>query len=221
MPQRKVVFATNEIYHIFNRSVAREHIFASKIELRRLLEIIEYYYLPQTLRFSKFKTLPEKIKRDYILLNTKKTPLVEIYAFAFMPNHYHFLIKQIQDGGIVRFISNIQNSFAKYFNLKNDRDGSLFLNPFKAKRVETDEQFIHVSRYIHLNPVTSYIIEFDKLDKYLWTSYCNYVNNTNLPFLNTKNILEMFKSKRDYSQFAANQVDYQRHLHLIKDQIIE
>lgn len=221
MPQRAVVFANNEIYHVFNRSIAREDIFSSKVNLRKILEIVDYYRLPQWLRLSKFKTLPDSLKEGYLSEIRNKTPLVEIYAFAFMPNHYHFLIKQLQDKGIPKFFSNLQNSFAKVFNLKNDRNGALFQNAFKAKRIETNEQFIHVSRYIHLNPVTAYLIEFDKLVDYMWTSFEAYVLEKDIGFLNKEFLLKMFGSKEKYIKFVSDQVDYQRKLALIKSLTLE
>ncbi|MDP3733522.1 MAG: transposase, partial [Candidatus Daviesbacteria bacterium] len=154
MPQRLVVLANNEIYHIFNRSIAGENILAlnQKANLTKAFEIVNYYRYPQKLRLSRFKILPSELKKQYLKSFKTAVPLVEIYVFAFMPNHFHFLLKQIQDRGIARFIANFQNSFAKVFNLKNDRKGALFQNAFKAKRIITEEQCIHVSRYIHLNP---------------------------------------------------------------------
>jgi len=133
MPVRRVVLANNEIYHVFNRAVANEEIFGRKYNLLRMLKIIDYYRFPQTLRFSKFKALPTPQQIEY-LGGQSKEPLVEIYAFAFMPNHYHLLVKQLKDNGIRRFIANIQDSFARTFNLKNKREGALFKSPFKAKR---------------------------------------------------------------------------------------
>lgn len=222
MPQRAVVFANNEIYHIFNRSIARAEIFSQKGNLHKIWEIVDYYRFPQKVRLSKFKSLPVSLKEEYINAFKNDKPLIEIYAFAFMPNHYHFLLKQLQDRGISRFMSNLQNSFAKVFNLKNERIGGLFQNPFKAKRIETDEQFIHVSRYIHLNPVTAYIIEFDKLASYQWTSFPAYALGEEIPFLNTGFLLEMFDSDKErYIKFVSDQVDYQRKLALIKDLTLE
>lgn len=221
MPQRRFVLANNEIYHVFNRSIARTEIFSSKNNLNKGFEIIDYYRFPQKLRLSKFKSLTSELKKQYLTLLDKTTHLVEIYAYAFMPNHYHFLLKQLQDKGISKFISNFQNSFAKVFNLKNDRNGALFQNAFKAKRIETDEQFIHVSRYIHLNPVTSYLIEFDKLLNYEWTSFPTYATEQEISFINTEFLLNMFVSKDQYIKFVSDQVDYQRKLALIKDLTLE
>lgn len=223
MPQRSVVLANNEIYHVFNRSIAKENIFAQnqKVNLNKALEIINFYRFPQKIRLSRFKLLPKELKKQYLDALNDIAPLVEIYAFAFMPNHFHFLLKQIKDKGIATFIANFQNSFAKVFNLNNDRNGALFQNAFKAKRVITDEQFTHVSRYIHLNPVTSYMIEFDKLVNFAWTSFPAYTANGQIPFIDSAFLLKMFSSKEEYVKFVADQADYQRNLACIKDLIIE
>ncbi len=223
MPHRPVVLANNEIYHIFNRSIAGENILAlnQKANLTKALEIVNYYRYPQKLRLSRFKMLPSELKKQYLKSFKSAVPLVEIYVFAFMPNHFHFLLKQIQDRGIARFIANFQNSFAKVFNLKNDRNGALFQNAFKAKRIITEEQCIHVSRYIHLNPVTAYLIEFDQLPGFGWTSFPAYAKDMQIPFVNTEFLLKMFGSKEKYLKFVEDQVDYQRQLALIKNLMME
>ena len=220
MPIRKSVLATNEIYHIYNRSVAKESIFSTQIYLRKIIEITDYYRFRQVLRLSQYKNLAVEPKKSYLKSMRDNPRLVEIYAFAFMPNHYHFLLKQLVDNGITNFISNFQNSFAKYYNIKNDRNGSLFQNSFKGKRIESEEQFMHISRYIHLNPVTSYLIDFEDLKDYPWTSFRIYYHGLDL-FVNTGLVLENFKRKESYNEFVADQVDYQRNLALLKDLVLE
>lgn len=221
MPVRSVVLATDEYYHIFNRAIAAQEIFASKRLLDKALEVTDYYRFPQRIRLSQFQLLPQNLKNDYLEEFKNQTPLVEIYSFSFMPNHYHFQLKQLQDEGIKRFISNFQNSFAKFFNLKNNRYGGLFQNAFKAKWIETDEQFLHISRYIHLNPVTSYLVEFDKLSDYLGNSFNWYLDGKENKFINTKFVLDMIGGREKYKKFVADQVDYQRELHKIKSLILE
>lgn len=223
MPQRPVVLANNEIYHVYNRSIAGENIFAhnQKGNLNKALEVVNYYRFPQKIRLSRFKSLSSALKKQYLEALSSVIPLVEIYVFAFMPNHYHFLLKQIKEKGIAIFIANLQNSFAKVFNLKNNRNGALFQNAFKAKRITNDETFTHVSRYIHLNPVTSYLIEFNKLASFEWTSFPTYATNKQIPFINPNFLLKMFGTKDKYTKFVADQVDYQRNLACIKDLIME
>ena len=221
MPRRNGVLATNEKYHIFNRTVGTEFIFLTKWNLRRIIDIVDYYRFPQTIRYSKFIKMPDNRKEEYYQTQIKQVPLVEIFANSFMPNHYHFLLEQLRDNGISQFISNTQNSFAKFFNLKKDRHGTLFQNPFKSKRIESEEQFIHVSRYIHLNPVTAYLIEFEKLFDYPWTSFQHYMGQGKNRFINTKLIFNHFGSKEKYAKFVADNVDYQRQLKYIEHLMVD
>lgn len=221
MTTKSTVIATGEIYHIFNRSVGGEILFPSKRETNRALELLNYYRFPQDMRYSKFKLLSLKKQKDYLVTLHNKRPLVEIYSYALMPNHHHFLMKQLQDYGIRTFISNFQNSFAKYFNTKNDRHGSLFQNPFKGKWVGTDEEFLHVSRYIHLNPVTSFLVEFKNLLSDMRTSFPYYATERVEEMIDTEPILGIIGSKEKYIEFVADQVDYQRTLHMIKQLVME
>lgn len=221
MSRRIHILANNENYHVFNRTVGNEEIFTFKRDLERAIEVIDYYRFPQKIRYSQFKTLPPKLKNDYLLHKEGQTPFVEIYSFALMPNHYHFLLRQQSDRGISTFISNFQNSFAKYFNLRNSRHGTLFQNSFKAKRVTTDEEFLHVSRYIHLNPVTSFLIQYKGLSTYPWTSFSWYVNPDSNKFIASHVLFGQFKSKKAYLHFVADQVDYQKKLATIKHLTME
>ena len=221
MSRRNLVLTTGEIYHVFNRSIAKQNIFDNKFMLNKVLEIIDFYRFPQELRLSKFNKLPKETKQSYFESYRSKIPFIEIYSFAFMSNHFHFLLRQIQENGIIKFISNSQNSFAKFFNLKNNRNGALFENSFKAKRVESDEQFLHISRYIHLNPVTSYLIKLKDLETYPYTSFPIYLKNDVNFLIEGRLLKSFFKSINDYREFVIDQSNYQKQLKLIKDLIIE
>lgn len=222
MSVKRDVLATGEIYHIFNKSVGNEIIFPSLRHLSQITNSIDFYRYQQVMKYSKFKQMTIEKRNSYLSDMKDGFPLVEIYAFVFMPNHYHLLMKQLQDNGIKIFVSNIQNSFAKYFNTKHERGGSLFHNPFKSRWVGTDEDFIHVSRYIHLNPVTAYMIEIGDLDRYPFTSYVHYVYNEDQDFINTEFLLSLFGgSKKRYREFINDRVDYQRELARIKSLVLE
>lgn len=218
---RKEILATGETYHIYNHSIADEEIFSNQILLKHVLELFDFYRFPQSIRFSKYRQLNKDAQKCYLDRTQKNNPLVEIYAYAIMPNHFHLLLKQILDDGIKLFLSNFQNGFAKYYNTKHKRQGSVFTHPFKSKRVTSQEQFIHISRYVHLNPVTSFVINFDQLKTSILTSFPRYLGIQNNAFINTRSILDLFKSVDKYEDFVANQVSYQQKLGKIKNLLFD
>lgn len=219
MSYRKTPLVNGEIYHIFNRSIAQTPIFHTKRNCDRFLKTIEYYHFSNPpIRFSYFmRSSPrrrQEILESLYLLNNLK---VEIYAFALMPNHFHLLLKQNQDDGIRNFISLIQNSFAKYLNTITPRTGSVFQQVFKGVRIENESQFSHVARYIHLNPLTNYVIKSTKeLPTYLLTSFPDYVSTEPRPFVNTEPLSKLFSSIDKFTQHTLDQVDYQRTLNQIE-----
>lgn len=220
---RSVVFANEEIYHVFNRGVEKRPTFTDKREFERAtiaLDLYKYSDLP--IRLSKILTLPLDERNQFIQNIYKEcSKLVEIICFSLMPNHFHFLIKQKTDSGVSIFMANFTNSYTKYFNSKNERVGPLFQGLFKAVRIESDEQLVHVSRYIHLNPVTSFLIEADELESYKWSSYPEYVGKSFTNISDEEIVLEMFSSKEKYKEFVLDQVDYARKLDRIKHLIME
>lgn len=224
MPYRKIPLVNGEIYHIFNRSIARQPIFLSDTYYQRAHEVLSYYNnLNPPVRFSHFSRLPTSLKNEILKnLNKENQKLVEILAFCLMPNHVHFLIKEIREKGITTFMRKFQNSYAKYFNTRTKRSGSLFQSMFKAVRILTEEQLLHVARYIHLNPVTTFILKnVEQLSTYPWSSYPIYIGKHPKDFISTDEILGFFPNKDKFIEFTKDQVDYQRKLDKIKHLLLE
>lgn len=132
-----------------------------------------------------------------------------------MPNHFHFLLKQIAEDGISNFLSKFTNSYTRYFNTKHQRVGPLFQGAFKAVHIETDEQLIHLSRYIHLNPVSSIVIPKKDLLTYPWSSLPAYIHS-NTRIVNTVPVLNHFSSVEDYKLFQLDHISYAKELEKIK-----
>lgn len=134
-----------------------------------------------------------------------------------MPTHFHFLVRQKEDDGVIKFISNVTNSFTRHFNLKTNRKGPLFLPVFKSSKISTYEQFIHVSRYIHLNPFSSGLVKTPQaLLDYPWSSLSDYLQIPKHTFLSKTYLMRNFKSKESYRSFIFNHADYQKNLEFIK-----
>ena len=220
---RKVVFANDEIYHVFNRGVEKRPTFIDKRECERGIKTLDFYrFANLPLKLSKFLVLPESERAKLIQkVHDEHQKLVEIISYCLMSNHFHFLLKQKQDNGISTFAANFTNSYTKYFNTKHERVGSLFQGPFKAVRIESDEQLMHVSRYIHLNPVSSFLIEPEELENYQWSSYQEYLESSSSSINDKELVLDLFPSKEKYRQFVLDQVDYARELEEIKHLVVE
>ena len=214
MPRRQIPLVTGEIYHVFNRSVARQPILTTQRNCQRILDLINFYRFPNTnVRYSHFARLSTELKQQFLDDLTKQNQQVEIVCFTLMPNHYHFLIRQKSENGISNFIRHLQNGYAKYFNLKNERSGAVFQAMFKAVRIENEEQFIHIARYIHLNPLTSYVLNnIEQLNSYPWNSYMDYLQENTHSFIDPTFLTNLFGSKTKLQEFTENQIDYQRSL---------
>ncbi|MBI2011186.1 transposase [Candidatus Daviesbacteria bacterium] len=220
---RKVVLANDQIYHIFNRAIDRQTIFNTRWEYGRAVEAFRFCrFADLPFRFSHLLNLPEGDRQRVIQdLNQNKEKLVDIIAFCIMPNHFHFILKQLKDNGISKFISNFTNSYTKYFNTKHERKGHLFEGLFKAVLVETDEQLIHLSRYIHLNPVASFLVKVGDLENHPWSSFPEYLNLTSDNLCQKEVVLGYFSSIEAYKQFVLDQVKYAQELEKIKHLLIE
>jgi len=222
---RKHPIFSNQIYHVFNRSVASLPIFNENSDYVRMCRIIDYYrFVDPGLRFSHYNRLDMESRNTYLeKLHQEGKKQVSIYSFCLIPNHFHFTLKETEENGIQRFIGNIQNSYAKYFNTKNKRNGSLFQEMFKAIRIESDEYFLQVTRYIHLNPYSSFMVKkIEDLVNYKWSSLGEYLTRKeNFGFIDKEFLNSFFSSTEKLSQFTFDQADYQKKLkeieHFIKE----
>ncbi|MBI5358280.1 transposase [Candidatus Amesbacteria bacterium] len=217
MPYRTTPFSNGSYYHVFNRGVNKLEIYSSNRDYRQALLSMDYYrFVKPVMKLSKFKELIATSQSTIITsqLNANTT-LVDILCFVLMPNHFHFLLKQNTDNGISRFISQFSNSYTRYYNTAHNRSGHLFQGQFKAVEIESEEQLVHVSRYIHLNPLVSGLSTKNTLSDFQWSSYKDYLIHKSY-YVQSTDILAIFKSSKNYESFVLDHSDYARELELIK-----
>ncbi len=212
MPSRKQALVNGSYYHIFNRGVNHTPIFLNSLDYKRFLKSLVYYQIngPKP-RYSLFTPTT-------LTLNSSDK-IVEIVGYCLMPNHFHLLLYQVKNGGISEFLSKISNSYTKYFNIKHKRVGPLFQGEFKSVYIESNEQLLHLSRYIHLNPLVSNLT--DNLDNFPWSSYPEYMNRSPRQFCAKNIILDQFSHREGYEQFVLDQAKYGQELELIKHQLLD
>ena len=158
--KRKFPFVVGEIYHIYNRGVAKCPICNGEADYWRFLQGLCLFndvksvtnILWQLERNRGRLTL--NVLKDYLVgQKSERKPLVRIMAYCAMGNHYHLLVEEIQEGGITRFMHKLGLGYARYFNNKYERVGSLFQDKFKNVLVDDEIYLQYLLVYINvLNP---------------------------------------------------------------------
>ncbi|MBI4991459.1 transposase [Candidatus Gottesmanbacteria bacterium] len=158
MPSKNEVkiYRENTFYHLYNRGVEKRIIFIDQQDYSVFLSYLKAYLLPKDEESLQKKLADKKTnykEKDTIIkllrLNNFSETL-ELLAYYLMPNHFHFLVYQKTADAIDKFMNSLITRYVMYFNRKYKRVGPLFQGIYKAVSVETNEQLIHLSRYIHL-----------------------------------------------------------------------
>lgn len=180
-------FENGIYYHIYNRGNRKQSIFLQNRDYERFLDKVAEY--------------------------NKKFP-IKIVSYCLMPNHFHFLLQQPTPNSISQFLSVLCNSHSRYFNVKYETVGSLFQGRFKAKRIDKDEYLIHLSRYIHLNPVKLFNFAnkemvVNQLLLYRWSSLPAFLLGKSTDIVDPFPILKYFSTRdsvEDYRDFVISNV---------------
>lgn len=220
MPTRNVPLVSGQYYHIFNRGIDRRTTFSGISDYERALTSIWFYRISTTpFSLSRFFSLKADDKKAFLKDFNRRDTRVKVICYCLMPNHFHLLLKQSKENGISSFMSDFQNSYTRYYNIAHERSGALFMNQFRAVRIETDEQMIHLSRYIHLNPHTGFIVKtLEEIETFPWSSIGEFANRKSASrrFCTVDEVVSFFKDKSEYMKFLLDQAGHQRELKRIE-----
>lgn len=186
MSSRKTILAPGQYYHIYNRGHNKQQIFLKHQDYHRYINRMETYLE----------------KHD-----------ITILAYCLMPNHVHFLIRQDGEEAIQQFIHRLHTSYTMFFNKKYERVGSVFQGRFKARMIDSEEYLLHVSRYIHQNPID--ILSFQgqalSLKDYPWSTYRYYIRpSLPSPICDTSILLDYFSKTHkqlSYKNFVEGEIN--------------
>jgi len=207
MSKRKTAFVVGEHYHIFNRGVDKRDIFVDKEDLDRFFQCVNEFNVLEPIgsiyenSFQKTQLGGEASK----LGKKKKEKLVNFICFCLNPNHYHFILEQVADNGIEKFMQRL-GGYTMFFNKKYNRSGALFQGIFKAVHIDSNEQLLHTSVYVNLNNKIHQLGgEASKLVKSSWGEYIGDVGDARYiksSFCEKDIILNQFKNRDEYKSFA-------------------
>jgi putative transposase len=212
MPLRITPLVTDNYYHVYNRGVAKQLTFFNPRHFFHFERTLSYYLaLEHKVRFSQFLRFSQIHQQSYLLqrLMTAKNR-ADIIAYCLMPNHFHLLLKQTSENGISTLMQLLGNSYTKYINTATHRVGHLFQGQFKATLIDTNDYLLHLSRYIHLNPLHLRLVTQGKLSSYKYSSFTQYTSPRVSSTIVVKPdiILNQFKDKRSYQNFCLDHVSY-------------
>jgi putative transposase len=140
----------------------------------------------------------------------------EVHAYCLLPNHYHLLIQLTRDFDFSIRMRYFTISYAKSLNSWGGRAGHVFQGRFKAKLVGSTEYLLHLSRYIHSNPVSARLVrvpqewEFSSYRDYLEDSRNLSQNSREIPGIytrpkvTTEYILSHFAGVENYQSFVES-----------------
>jgi len=216
MPTRKMKLVEGEIYHVFNRGIGGFNIFNDVKEYTRMKEEFSFYKAGKVL--SKF-SMKDEDSQPQLRIGPSSGEIVKILAYCLMPTHLHLILRQQENNGISIFVNLILKSYSRYFSEKYKRKGPLWEGRFKNILVKTDEQLLHLTRYIHLNPVSSCQVNLPS--EWPFSSYREY-----LGLLREQERICAFSDyldieKNSYRQFVESRIDYQRQLEVLKHLLLE
>ena len=206
---RRENISVGEYYHIYNRGVNKQIIFRDDKDRIRFLFLILYFQsdisFDQISRIiSKFNFVQHPMFDISRELENKiiSKRFVELVSFSMMPNHFHLLVKESEEGGIGKYLQKILNSYTKYFNTRHGVSGHLFQGAYKHVYVESNEQLLYLSAYIHLN--CRDLVEWrNKEVSYTWSSYQDYAKENRWgKILKNEIIIEQFEKKQGYKYFV-------------------
>ena len=144
MPRQARLDAPGTLHHVMIRGIERHAIFRSDKDREDFLDRVG-------------SLLPE-------------TGTV-CYAWAFLPNHAHFLLRS-GPKGIAALMRRLLTGYAVSFNLRHRRHGQLFQNRYKSILCEEDPYLLELVRYIHLNPLRAKTVgDLQELGRY---PYCGH-----------------------------------------------
>ncbi|MFK5857452.1 MAG: hypothetical protein QM503_15085 [Bacteroidota bacterium] len=180
-----------QIYHIYNHSNGNDLLFKD-----------DKNYVFFLARFRKFIS-----------------PVADTFTYCLMPNHFHVIVQIKKEADIIlefngknakekydklelqsekeKFVSlyvskqfsNLFSSYTQAFNKMYDRMGSLFMKNFKRIRVDDDDYFLNLIKYIHLNPVSHNFAQ--KPEDWKYSSY-NSILSSKSTLVKRSEVIDLF-----------------------------
>lgn len=206
MSIRKVNLVSGEYYHIYNRGNSKQKIFHDNEDYFHFMGLL---YACNSINNFRADTIV-KGKSFYDFEREKQ--IVSIGTYCLMPNHFHILITQKEEGDISKFMQKVLTAYVMYYNKKYQRTGGLFEGKFKSEHAKNDRYLKYLFSYIHLNPIKLTQKDWKEigiqnkkealeyLQNYKYSSYLDYLGIKRIQnkILNIESFPKYFPNKKSF-----------------------
>lgn len=193
MPSKNSIktYVENGFYHIYNRGVEKRIVFEDPQDYNVFLKYISEVLSPADQNITTTKYIMQGLSLQSIRRPVKSYyGRLEMLAYCLMPNHFHFLIRQNDKDALEGLMRSLMTRYSMYFNKKYNRVGSLFQGRYKAVLVNEESYLLHLSRYIHMNPM-EYSLNLENAH----SSYLEYLGKRKTSWLHPDIVLGYFNNK--------------------------
>jgi len=209
-------------FHIFNHGTEERKIFNDYAEYCRFIFLMWVYRIGSPKRNM---TQKETIQAAEAILtseeppesfyNRESSPLTTFITWNLLPNHFHFILISLIDGGISKYMNRIANAYTKYFNARHERRGRLFQNSYQSIGVKDIKYAMVLLRYINLNHAK--LVEpnwkehrlQDRVkirqftDSYKWSAHLDYMGKRHSLLIDYQTVSELFEVEFDKNGFEG------------------
>jgi putative transposase len=202
---RKSIIRKMELYHVLNRGVDKRIIFTDSRDRARFIHDM-FEFNDKKRAGNSYRLFPtmDIVSPSWVPREKKRDALVDIHGWCLMPNHYHLILSARIEKGISEFIRKLNIGYAKYFNERHTRSGTLFQGRTKKVLIEREAHFLHILHYVHLNPldmldgarewrastIASPKRALEYLHKYRWSSFLDYCGKRNFSSILTTDLFK-------------------------------
>jgi putative transposase len=202
-----------ELFHVLNRGIDGRNLFLDTQDYARFVH--DLYEFNDTAPAPEFSRRGGGNPNVGLPKSHIRKRLIDIHGWCLMKDHYHLLISELVEGGLIKFMTKVNIGYAKYYNERHRRRGHLFQGKTKKILIARDAHFLYILHYVHLNPLDYLAGAHDwrerhkgtirnsggtlkYLDTYRWSSYLDYCGEKNFPSILTINLFgKVFGNYRD------------------------
>jgi len=212
MPSKNVVksFDADAMYHVYNRGVNKQIIFTDKRDYAVFLSFLKYALMSDDENRQQ-SFVDSSLLSEAQRFNMRREGLADrvvLVSYCLMPNHFHLLLYQYDSEAITKLMRSIATGYSIYFNKRHKRIGSLFQGVYKASHIDSDDYWLHISRYIHLNPLDIGL----RYQDYDYSSYKFYIGEAAAEWVKPEKVMASFGSVREYSHFVKDHIPHRNDL---------